>query len=129
MSGLSPLFKRKGGSDAQKTWRLAERPATIILSQLTTNLGVNLIPAAQSSVERIENFAIYWSFWKPQTMQVRNKQCRVEIENDRYGNYSAERLSSYEGFHPGVTTSIFLSETPGVIDYDGRATVTLSRLA
>jgi hypothetical protein len=43
MSGLSPLFKRKGGSDAQKTWRLAERLATIILSQLTTNLGVNLI--------------------------------------------------------------------------------------
>jgi hypothetical protein len=43
MSGLSPLFKRKGGFDAQKTWRLAERLATIILSQLTTNLGVKLI--------------------------------------------------------------------------------------
>jgi hypothetical protein len=43
MRGLSPLFKRKGGSDAQKTWRLAERLATIILAQLTTKLGVNLI--------------------------------------------------------------------------------------
>src|SRR5689334_3458063 len=39
-----------------------------------------MAPAAQSSLVRIENFAIYWPSGKWQTIRVRNKQCRVSKE-------------------------------------------------
>jgi hypothetical protein len=39
-----------------------------------------MAPAAQSSLVRIENFAIYWPSEKWQTIRVRNKRCKVAKE-------------------------------------------------